>query len=155
MIRPSSMGQPASFQTAQPAWLRCATLWLGLLCLWTQLSGSLHLALVQHVRCEKHGQWVHAEAAHAEPDKAPLAETFEPETARVAVARVFVGDTEDHGHDHCSEFFERRSPVLPSDPVVCKAATWSAMPGHNAPTVPFAHSGSLYALAPKTSPPWA
>lgn len=101
------------------------------------LSQALHEALVRHVRCAVHGEWVHA-------NEAPL----------VFSDRDFVASSAEdgeHTHEHCVAHFARDvSRVSPWGVVVVPLQF--GVPTLR-PCLPRAARVPLYSLAPKASPP--
>jgi hypothetical protein len=121
------------------------TVLLGVLCVFSQLSSVVHWALVEHVRCAEHGDWVHADEEHAGADLATPA-------AR-QVSLVASEALDEHAHDHCEFLSERHELTLaPAAFGLLQApAALASSPGASAAEA--SGSGALYALAPKTSPP--
>jgi hypothetical protein len=110
-----------------------------------QLSSAAHLALVHHERCPEHGEWVHAREHQAELDAGST------QGAPGLEATVAQGGLEDD-HDHCFALSERRDATLSS-------SSADQLPGLTIDTDAGRSQGSqhiaasLYAFAPKTSPP--
>jgi hypothetical protein len=117
-------------------------------CLLTQLSALTHFLIVEHVRCAEHGELIHAHDAH---HSAPLNE----HTEQVSRSQQFTasGDSDVHDHDHCLVSAERRE----ASPGECflpelKARQKQLHVPDAAPTHAMI-AVSIYAFAPKTSPP--
>lgn len=120
------------------------TLLVGVFCVFSQFSGAMHWALVEHARCAEHGDWVHPDDEHG------VTEPSESESAPVSVV-ASTGDQ--HGHDHCQFLADRRE--LPLPPLTFEAlneppARVSVFEGRTQAAL---GSGTIYELAPKTSPP--
>jgi hypothetical protein len=123
-------------------------MWVGLLCVFTQLSSAFHMVLVEHVRCAEHGEWVHVDDEHAGTHGSPHGVTAANSTA------IAPPSSEDgHHHDHCLTCLERRKAVL-----VASAATELTTLSQNRDAPSIASESAIddrptYCFAPKTSPP--
>ncbi|MDP3153160.1 MAG: hypothetical protein Q8N23_10845 [Archangium sp.] len=62
------------------------------------LSQTLHEALVRHVRCAVHGEWVHA-------NEAPLVSSSDRDLVATSA------DDREHTHEHCVAHFARAAPT--------------------------------------------
>lgn len=104
------------------------------------LAEQLHVALVRHVRCEAHGEWIHGEA---HPAAAPSAGDT------VASAPELDGG---HDHEHCAAPRGLTACVtLPAQWSVPTGFTFT--PPARPRTEPRAATIPLWLLAPKSSPP--
>jgi hypothetical protein len=115
------------------------------LCLLAQVSDVLHLLLVEHVVCAQHGELIHeGEHAHAEA------------TGQPTDATAFVpSDLEDHGHEHCALWSDRREELTLGAPSIGVALP-RAMPSLTPPATTRLDAVlaiPLLFLAPKNSPP--
>lgn len=130
------------------AWFRHLSVWVGLLCLLGQVSSSLHMLLVRHVRCAEHGELVHAEehqnGAHAAVHAAGV-----PGGPSL---RASEGDG-DHGHDHCLVWSDRRKLALLPAAIPAPRVPIEGEAPFSLRPVASVHRLRLYAYAPKTSPP--
>jgi hypothetical protein len=120
-----------------------------LLCLFAQVGGAAHLALVSHVRCFEHDALVHAGS-----DKHDRVTAAAP--AELAVSSVPT-DGAAHADDHCAVLvLRRREDGLAAPRAVALAAP---APTETASTPPPRHDEilvgpvALLRLAPKASPP--
>ena len=131
--------------------LRRGALLLAALAVATQLSGYVHLALVEHTRCAEHGELVES-GGHG-----PVAlVATSHEAGRTPDAHLAASETapHGHGHEHCllSPFRRERTPFtssLSTAPVAEDAArdhAFTAFP-------PRTHAVPVFRLAPKNSPP--
>jgi hypothetical protein len=130
----------------RPTWRRhLATALVGAIAAVTQLGGSLHYVLVEHVHCAEHGEIAHGGHPHAADDR--------DEDRTASEIEVAAGGTSDAAHEHCSVAVERREGVAlasagealllaPADEPVGEPVT-----DLHAPRI------ALYLLAPKSSPP--
>jgi hypothetical protein len=148
-----------SKKPALGAWVRRPllariTLLVGLFCIFSQVSGALHWALVEHVRCAEHGDWVHEGEAHAEVEAHAEGEAHaEASPEPSSEPGLQAPGADEHGHDHCLYLADRRDPSLPSAALALidsRVGGWSAAaPGERDAVA----SALAYELAPKTSPP--
>lgn len=109
----------------------------------TQLGGSLHYVLVEHVRCAEHGELTHGSDADAfaPRDEPRPVDAIEGTTAR----------DPDGAHEHCLVAVERRKATLAAaalTPIDAPTllATHLLAAAESAPRPPLD-------AAPKTSPP--
>jgi hypothetical protein len=119
-------------------------------CLALQLSGTIHLALVQHAICAEHGEAMDVGDGHGH-----LATAAKPAAAR-AVGGVYAGAGENpasDAHHHCPLDEDRNTHAL---------VVYAALVGPQVavPALPPPHAQlaklaprELQLLAPKTSPP--
>jgi hypothetical protein len=121
------------------------TVLLGILCVFSQLSSVVHWALVEHVRCAEHGDWVHADGEHGGADLAT------PAAPQVSLVSSEAGD--EHAHDHCQFLSERRELTLASVAFGTLQAPSSLAPPAGTLAAEASAPGAIYELAPKTSPP--
>ena len=125
-------------------------LWVGLACLFAQLSSTFHLALVEHVRCTAHGEWGHAGDEHWGSEAAKQGE------ASFDVCAFVVSESNgDHHHDHCLIASESRELAMSSF-----STSGVRLHSLRGDTVSFQDEASndaarIYPFAPKTSPPAA
>jgi len=113
---------------------------LASLTLATQLAGLAHEALVRHVVCAEHGEWIDGDSSA-------------PATNVDAIASVSDQLTHAGGHDHCAVVAHRRAPSRTSASAVVTTAA-VVVAGKQQLDVGAA-LGSLEPLdvAPKASPP--
>jgi hypothetical protein len=120
------------------------------LCLFAQVGGAAHLALVSHVRCFEHDALVHAGGAQGQ-DRAGVTEL-----ARLAISGVPV-DGAAHADDHCAVVvLRRREDGLATPQAALVAApvpreTDSALPPRRDDVL--VGPVALLRFAPKASPP--
>jgi hypothetical protein len=116
------------------------------LCLAAQLAIVAHAALVEHVRCPLHGDFVHPGSHH--DDHAHHAPGDRP-------SAVPVDEHHDGEHEHCAVLAHRREAppaVAPLD-VASDELGWLGPPALR--SVPRAAAVALFRVAPKHSPPVA
>ena len=119
------------------------------LCLATQLSSVAHLALVEHVRCSEHGEWIHAGDEHAPRH----VEHSTSESDASAIAPVADAHADDHEHDHCLASSERRKLAMLLPGLAALQPLRPAAPTTAAGHVTYVVAQAVHTLAPKTSPP--
>lgn len=111
----------------------------------TQLGGSFHYVLVEHVQCAEHGEIAHGVHLHA----------VEPRAEQGAVDAIAVAssDAPDSTHEHCPLAVEPRGATV----VTPGTAARLVPPEAESPRDPGAEARApriaLYLLAPKSSPP--
>ena len=119
------------------------------LCLITQLYPLLHALVVPHVRCETHGDMVHARAHEAAPGAAQPARGSTTHAVNAADQ-----DEHEHEHEHCQLLTQPRAArCAPTAALACGSPSVRdvAVPAGAAPE----SLRPLYRLAPKLSPPLA
>lgn len=122
------------------------TVWLATLCLVGELGSSLHLLLVDHVRCAEHGEWLHEGAQHAQDTEAQAS------AAATGATLSALADEDGHAHEHC-DVIPTWSRTELSEPGSTLSAPWRHL--DETPPGEFSALGAarLWLLAPKTSPP--
>lgn len=130
---------------------RPSALWASwaVLCLATQLSSMAHLALVEHVRCTQHGEWIHAGDEHVRGH----VEHSTSESDASAIAPVADAHADDHQHDHCLASSERRKLAMLLPQLAELQPPRPALPTTAAPRATHLVAQAVHTLAPKTSPP--
>jgi hypothetical protein len=113
--------------------------WAALL---AQLGGLLHAALVPHVTCPGHGDFVHVASIPAVDAPHPWAVLQDP-----------ADDDGAEGHDRCllDEDGESAPPEHAAAPAAPAALVTAVLPAYAAP--PATAHEPLYRIAPKNSPP--
>lgn len=115
-----------------------------LACVALKLSGSVHYVLVQHTRCEEHGELSHA-TGHAQAHTA----TLEAPAHTVSFAEDHTPDDADH--EHCLVTNRHRASASVRPVAVLEASVAPRDPWHRIPIAP--RPISALRQAPKTSPP--
>ena len=146
------VGKPVHKQglKRRKTWLRRLTLGVGLLCLVSHASSTLHMLLVEHMHCAEHGELVHAAEDHGHDHSivATWVSTVE-ETFRASA------QTAEHGHGHadCKACSERRKFSGMSFSADQRDASFHEVLRFPLGTEIRMSRASAYRSAPKTSPP--
>jgi hypothetical protein len=144
-FRTPAIGRPRARLGLSPV----ALAWVALVCALGHLGGALHFALVEHVVCIEHGALVHVDAEHDHGGEASGAPGhLDGWAARPA------HDADAHEHDHCPLATEDRVGgirVVSAQGNALDLPAVALLSGLD--EAGFPPTGTLYGLAPKTSPP--
>jgi hypothetical protein len=116
------------------------------------LAPLLHHALVEHERCEEHGELVHSGGEHAHDATVEIA----PDHSSEPIGPVAEAPPTErqHAHEHCELIADGRHATLRSDDARFGCDAFLSVTPIRGPTLAaFSPSVPLYATAPKTSPP--
>lgn len=123
------------------------------LCVGAQLSGLLHMLLVQHVVCPEHGELIHADERGKSDAHGGSVRVTSSDPAPIAI-HAAPDSSESHADDHCLICAQPREPAALSGPVhgLMISVGSSVAPVASIDSV---DSGRIpiYMLAPKNSPP--
>ncbi len=122
---------------------------IAVLCLSAQSLAVGHHVLVEHTRCEEHGEMVHADhdAHHVDHVAEHAASDATHDVLSNAEGEAHVDD-----HDHCIANSDRRKALL-LVPALLEAAAVAVLDDVAPPALHTPRFASVYWVAPKTSPP--
>ena len=107
--RPGVVGTRHTVRTTKrQRWVRQLTIWVGLICLLSNVTAAAHFLLVEHVYCAEHGEWVHADEEHSHVYATITTETPGHSAEGHAVQSPRQENDHDHAHEHCHACSERR-----------------------------------------------
>lgn len=141
-----------SVTTWRSSTARRTTLSLAALCLFAQLSGLAHLAIVPHVTCAEHGELIEASASTSDWS---IHSSSPGESFEICSVEPGLEAAAEHSHDHCAVTSMRRTPGCPLGPTSTEMSAPVEQP-RRVGREPRVHTAlPLLALAPKSSPPHA
>jgi hypothetical protein len=117
------------------------------------LNAIAHFLVVEHERCDEHGQLVHG--VHHEHDPSSKGVPAEAADSR-SLLGIRGSESPEHEHEHCRVSVVSGTHVAPSETIAIirnGVSAWSRR-ADDAPALE-SRTEDVCAFAPKTSPPWA